>query len=114
MREIRTGNVNMSRTEDYLVLETIGTGQFGICKKVKRNTDGRLFVWKEIDYGMMNKEEKKLLCQEVNLLRDLRHDHIVRYYDRIIDRKTCTLYLIMEWCEGGDLNAIIQRYKTKR
>lgn len=104
----------MTSKDDYRVMETIGSGQFGVCKKVKRHADGRLFVWKEIDYGMMNEDEKKLLCQEVNLLRDLRHEHIVRYYDRIVDRRTCTLYLVMEWCEGGDLNAIIQRHKVKR
>ena len=105
--------INMA-ARDYKVLKQIGSGQFGVCKKVQRRTDGKIFAWKEIDYGMMVEDEKRLLCQEVNLLRDLRHDYIVRYYDRIIDRTTCTLYLIMEWCEGGDLSTVIQQYKAKR
>ena len=104
----------MAAKEDFVVLETVGSGQFGICKKIKKKSDGHVFCWKEIDYGAMNVDDKRLLCQEVNLLRDLRHDSIVRYYDRIIDKRTCTLYLIMEWCEGGDLNAMIQRHKSRK
>ena len=59
----------------------------------------QVFVWKEVGYGGMSEKEKQLLVQEVNLLRELRHPHIVRYHDRIIDREQCTLYIIMEYCE---------------
>ena len=43
-------------------------------------------MWKEIDYGGMTEKEKQLLVQEVNLLREFKHSHIVRYreHDRII------------------------------
>jgi beta-phosphoglucomutase-like phosphatase (HAD superfamily) len=47
----------------------------------------------------------------VNILRELRHPHIVRYYDRIIDKAATKLYIVMESCEGGDLGAIIKRAK---
>ena len=47
----------------------------------------------------MSEKEKQLLVQEVNLLRELRHPHIVRYHDRIIDRDHSTLYIIMEYCK---------------
>ena len=39
-----------------------------------------------MDYGSMNDKEKALIVSEVNILRELRHPHIVRYYDRIIDK----------------------------
>jgi len=74
----------------------------------------KVFVWKELDYGQMTETEKKLLCQEVNLLRELKHQHIVRYYDRVIDRSNTTLYIVMEYCEGGDLASYISRCKTER
>ena len=63
------------------------------------NYNVQVFVWKEVGYGGMSEKEKQLLVQEVNLLRELRHPHIVRYHDRIIDRENCTLYIIMEFCE---------------
>ena len=54
-----------------------------------------------------------MLVSEVNLLRELKHKHIVRYYDRIIDRSTTTLYIIMEYCEGGDLATYIKKMKNE-
>ncbi len=71
-------------------------------------------MWKEIDYGGMTAKEKQLLVQEVNLLRELRHPHIVRYLDRVIDRTEATLYIITELCEGGDLATLITKCKAER
>jgi NIMA (never in mitosis gene a)-related kinase 2 len=61
-------------------------GTFGNVWKVKRKTDDKVLVWKELDYGSMNDKEKKQLVSEVNILRDLKHTNVVRYYDRIIDK----------------------------
>lgn len=44
---------------------------------------------------------------EVNLFRELKYLNIVRYYDRIIDRINIILYIVMEYCEGGDLVSVI-------
>ncbi|XP_050406944.1 serine/threonine-protein kinase Nek2 isoform X1 [Patella vulgata] len=95
--------------DDFEVLSTIGTGSYGTCKKIRRKKDGKVLVWKEMDYGSMTESEKKLLVSEVNLLRELKHCHIVRYYDRIIDRSNTTIYIIMEYCGGGDLATLISR-----
>ncbi len=53
------------------------------------------------------------LALQVNILRELRHPFIVRYYDRIIDKAATKLYIIMEFCEGGDLGALIRRAKKE-
>ena len=100
------------KVEDFEIVQTIGTGSFGTCRKVIRRCDGKAFVWKEIDYGEMMEKEKQLLVQEVNLLRELKHRHIVRYYDRIIERSESKLYIIMEYCEGGDLATLINSRKA--
>ena len=60
-------------------------------------------VWKQIQYGAMKEKEKQQLINEVNILRELKHENIVRYYDKILDKKNTTLYIIMEYCSGGDL-----------
>ncbi|KAF5888275.1 serine/threonine-protein kinase Nek2, partial [Clarias magur] len=104
-----------SRTEDYEVISTIGSGSYGKCQKIRRKSDGKILVWKELDYGTMAEVEKQMLVSEVNLLRELRHPNIVRYYDRIIDRANATLYIVMEFCEGGDLATLITKcIKEKR
>jgi len=53
----------------------------------------------------------KLLVSEVNLLSELQHPNIVQYFDRIIHKETATLYIIMEWCKGGDLATLINKCK---
>ncbi|KTG04825.1 hypothetical protein cypCar_00026157 [Cyprinus carpio] len=98
-----------SRTEDYEVMLTIGCGSYGKCQKIRRKSDGKILVWKVLDYGTMAEAEKQMLVSEVNLLRELKHPNIVRYYDRIIDRTNTTLYIVMEYCEGGDLASLINR-----
>ncbi|XP_062066284.1 serine/threonine-protein kinase Nek2 [Lepus europaeus] len=103
-----------SRVEDYEVLYTIGTGSYGRCQKVRRKSDGKILVWKELDYGSMTEAEKQMLVSEVNLLRELKHPNIVRYYDRIIDRTNTTLYIVMEYCEGGDLASVIAKGTKER
>ncbi|XP_037837589.1 serine/threonine-protein kinase Nek2 isoform X1 [Kryptolebias marmoratus] len=103
-----------SRVEDYEVLFTIGSGSYGRCQKIRRKSDGKVLVWKELDYGNMAESEKQMLVSEVNLLRELKHPNIVRYYDRIVDRANATLYIVMEYCEGGDLSSLIHRCIKER
>ena len=70
---------------------------------MRRVSDGRILVWKELDYGKMNDKEKQQIVAEVNILRDLNHPNIVRFYDRLVDKRNQKIYIIMEYCEGGDL-----------
>lgn len=48
-------------------------------------------------------------------MKDLHHEHIVRYHDRYVDRDAGILYILMEYCGGGDLSTVIkQASKTNR
>lgn len=88
-----------------------------VCVRHSRNILAwcvQVLVWKELDYGTMAEVEKRLLVSEVNLLRELRHPNIVRYYDRIIDRAHTTLYIVMEYCQGGDLASLINKCIRER
>jgi NIMA (never in mitosis gene a)-related kinase 2 len=57
----------------------------------------------------MSEREKKQLVAEVNILRELRHPNIVRYYDRIVDKKEAVVYIVMEHCEHGDVGSLLKR-----
>lgn len=70
-------------------------------------------MWKEVNYGQMSEKEKQLIVSEVNILRELRHPHIVRYLDRVIDKQATKIYIVMEYCEGGDLSQYIKRKKRE-
>ena len=97
--------------ENYELVCQIGKGNFGRISKIIRKSDQKTLIWKELDYGQMSEKEKEQIVSEVNILRELKHPNIVRYYDRIIDKKHSRIYIIMEYCEGGDLNQLIKRCK---
>ena len=80
-----------------------------MVRKIKRKTDGRILVCKELNYGQMDEKERQQIVAEVNILWNLRHAHIVRYYNRIIERKSQMIYIVMEYCAEGDLGQIIKR-----
>ncbi len=100
--------------DQYEVLETLGTGSFGTVSRIRRKGDGRVLVWKEINFGGMSEKEKSQLVAEVNILRELRNPFVVRYHDRIVDKPRTRLYIIMEYCAGGDLGKIIKRSIKER
>eukprot|EP01033_Poteriospumella_lacustris_P001032 gene1032-744_t len=104
----------MSSCDQFDVLDTLGTGSFGTVSRIRRKADGKLFVWKEINFGNMSEREKAQLVAEVNILRELRSPFIVKYHDRIVDKPRTRLYIIMEYCAGGDLSAIIKRNRQQR
>ena len=62
----------------------------------------------------MSEKEKQMIVSEVNILRELSHPNIVRYYDRIIDRESAKIYIVMEFCEGGDIASLIKNHKKEK
>ena len=100
--------------DDYEVLELIGKGNFGSISKILRKSDNKILVWKELDYGLMSEKEKQNIVSEVNILKELHHPNIVQYYDRIIDKKNKKIFIIMEYCEGGDIGNVIKKLKKTK
>ncbi|KAH9932626.1 kinase-like domain-containing protein [Fomitopsis serialis] len=101
----------------YESIDIIGTGSFGIIRKVRRKADGQMthhshapgICPKELNFERMTERDRKQIVAEVNILKDLNHEHIVRYHDRHVDRDAGILYILMEYCGGGDLSAVIKQ-----
>ena len=62
----------------------------------------------------MSEKEKSQLVAEVNILRELRNPFVVRYHDRIVDKPKTRLYIIMEYCEQGDMAGLIKKCKKSK
>jgi NIMA (never in mitosis gene a)-related kinase len=45
--------------ENYEKISDIGKGSFGAVSKIKRKQDGKVLVWKELNYGKMSEKEKQ-------------------------------------------------------
>jgi serine/threonine protein kinase len=98
----------------YERIEEIGKGSFGSVFKIRRKADGKILCWKEIEYGRMQEREKQQLVSEVNALNKLTHPNIVTYFDKIIDKESRKLYIIMEYCENGDMAQLIKKCRVEK
>ena len=98
-----------SALEAYAVEKWIGQGSYGSVSRIRRKADGQILVWKEVHYGKMEEAEKRMMVSEVNILRELRSPFVVAYHDRIVDRKSMTLFIVMEHCAGGDLDQLLAK-----
>lgn len=103
-----------SFAEIYAEICVIGRGSFGEVLKVRRKSDSKTLVCKVLSYGQMSEKEKQLVVSEVNILRELKHRHVVRYFDRVIDKRAAKIYIIMEYCENGDMGRLIKRMRRDR
>eukprot|EP00924_Labyrinthula_sp_SR-Ha-C_P013722 snap_masked-scaffold_5-processed-gene-11.1-mRNA-1 protein AED:0.04 eAED:0.04 QI:0/-1/0/1/-1/1/1/0/359 len=98
----------------YLQKKVIGNGSFGSVSLVKRLGDDLNLVCKTMCFGKLSVKEKRLIVTEVNLLREVNHPCIVRYYDRFIDKDKAEIHVFMEYCRGGDLRKKIMLLKRSR
>lgn len=101
---------NLSR---YQLLSVIGKGSFGVIHKVVRKDDNVVCALKELDYSRMPPKDRKQMLQEVSILDSLHHENVVQLIDKIIDKAQQKLYIVMEYCGGGDLSSIISLAKRQ-
>ncbi|GMH86606.1 hypothetical protein TrST_g13901 [Triparma strigata] len=101
-------NLTTGSLDDYNVIQPVGRGRFSTVYEVERKADGVRMALKKVKVN--GKEEKSMLTKclkEVGLLRSINHPNIVSYSDCFL--KSSELYIVLEWCPGGDLKGIIQR-----
>lgn len=98
-----------SRLNEYEVVKKIGNGRFGEVFLVKHKRTQEFFCWKAISYRGLKEREKSQLVIEVNVMRELKHKNIVRYIDRFLNKANQKLYILMEFCDAGDLSRNIQK-----
>jgi len=99
--------------DDYTNVRPIGSGSYGDCSLVERAQDGQFYVLKEIKIEGLSDQDKAKSFDEVQLvLRTVeKHPYIVRYCEAWNSRKS--LFLVMEWCSGGDLKEKIEQQEGK-
>ncbi|XP_016055785.1 PREDICTED: serine/threonine-protein kinase Nek1 isoform X1 [Miniopterus natalensis] len=87
--------------EKYARLQKIGEGSFGKAILVKSIEDGRQYVIKEINISRMSNKEREESRREVAVLANMKHPNIVQYRESF--EENGSLYIVMDYCEGGDL-----------
>ncbi len=95
------------RLKDYEVTEKLGAGSYGNVYKAHGKTGAREVVAiKCVVKSQLSKSETDNLITEISILKKLKHEHIVHMVDFRWDANY--IYIIMEYCGGGDLSRFIK------
>ncbi|KAF9119390.1 Serine/threonine-protein kinase [Mortierella sp. 14UC] len=92
---------------DYIVEHEIGRGSFATVYKGHHRVTKEPVAIKSVLRSKLTKKLLENLASEINILKGIRHDHIVALVDC---RETEThIHLVMEYCSQGDLSQYIRR-----
>nr|XP_033777445.1 serine/threonine-protein kinase ULK2 [Geotrypetes seraphini] len=95
---------------EYSRKDLIGHGAFAVVFKGRhrKKTDWEVAI-KSINKKNLSKSQI-LLGKEIKILKELQHENIVALYD--VQEMSNSVYLVMEYCNGGDLADYLQAKGT--
>lgn len=93
---------------DYQIGSLLGKGGYGSVYKGVNIQTGEYVAIKQITLSAIPKDQIGGIMTEIDLLKKLRHDNIVKYlgYKKTKDY----LYIILEFVENGSLQSIVQSF----
>ncbi|KAM6302311.1 serine/threonine-protein kinase ULK3 isoform 3-T3 [Podargus strigoides] len=95
------------RLDEFILTERLGAGTYATVYKAYRKRDTREVVAiKCVNKRSLNRASVENLLTEIEILKTIRHPHIVELKDFQWDSDH--IYLIMEFCAGGDLSRFIR------
>lgn len=108
---ITTGSIIKDDSNDYEVLNEIGSGGFGRVFKIKRKSDNVMFALKTIDTDFPNPAVLDSFENEARLALSISHQNVVKYIYYHNGQKYSELlpYIIMELVEGISLREFIDK-----
>ena len=101
---IITKNINSNPFDDYVVIKDIGSGTYSKVQLVQHKINLSIRAMKVIKKKKKkgtNQTNEHDVYKEVNLLIKMDHPNIVKIFEFYNGEKE--YYLIMEYCEGGEL-----------
>eukprot|EP01107_Rhizomastix_libera_P012711 TRINITY_DN3269_c0_g1_i2.p1 TRINITY_DN3269_c0_g1~~TRINITY_DN3269_c0_g1_i2.p1 ORF type:complete len:382 (-),score=92.48 TRINITY_DN3269_c0_g1_i2:131-1276(-) len=106
MTNTLTGTIANFGTEpqnSFQFLNKIGEGSFGTVWRAEFIKTGKIYAIKKVAIS----EVKEELINEVEIMRHLSHQNIVKFYGSWKQKKF--LHLVMEYCEAKSVGEIMQR-----
>jgi len=99
--EIEDSKSGKSFTELYELDKELGVGAFSVVKVGHHRQSQKGFAIKTITKSDMQEFDKQCLQEEISILTDLRHEHIIRLWD-VFDEPEY-IHLVLEKVDGGQL-----------
>uniref|UniRef100_A0A5B6YZI5 Protein kinase domain-containing protein n=1 Tax=Davidia involucrata TaxID=16924 RepID=A0A5B6YZI5_DAVIN len=92
---------------NYILGPRIGSGSFAVVWRSRHRHSGMEVAVKEIDKKQLSPKVADNLLKEISILGNIRHPNIIRLFEAIETEDR--IYLVLEYCDGGDLAAYIHR-----
>ncbi|NXA80977.1 NEK4 kinase, partial [Thryothorus ludovicianus] len=96
----------------YCFLRSVGKGSYGEVSLARHRQDRKQYVIKKLNLRNASSRERRAAEQEAQLLSQLRHPNIVTYRESW-QGDDGHLYIVMGFCEGGDLYHKLKEQKGK-
>ena len=105
--KIKANNLVMERHQSpwqfYEELEEIGSGMYGVVKKVRLKTNPEIIrAMKIIPEENVLQGEGASLIDEIEILKNLEHPNIMKIYESFVDSNN-NYYIVSELCDQGHL-----------
>ena len=103
----------MDVLEEYEILSVIGEGTFGVVKLGKIKENGESVAIKILEKKkIMNEDDEERVKREIDILQKVHHINVIKTLK--IEEDDDNIYLVMEFCEKGELfNHIVEEQKLE-
>ena len=92
----------------YSNVQQIGQGSFATVYSATNNKREQVAI-KVIEKNKLNKKLAENLETEISILKEIKNENITQLYE--IEKTDDKIYLIMEFCAGGDLSNYLKKHK---
>ena len=93
---------------NYKILKKIGKGSFSnVFKAHKLNDENEFYAIKIISLKNLSDKIIDNVKKEINIMLKINHENIIKLHETIVTQKY--IYLIMDFCDGGDLYKFIKK-----
>lgn len=96
---------------DYVVTSKLGSGSFATVYKGYHKTSKVPVAIKAMSLSKLNSKLLANLETEISIMRQIDHPNVVKLYE--IKKTEKHIYLILEYCAGGDLQQYMRRQEQK-
>ena len=93
--------------EIYEIRQVLGKGKFGLVKLGIHRGNGRKVAIKIINKKLVTAIDVQQVKTEIDILKIAKHPNIIQLYD--VFENENYIYIIMEYCAGGDLFSYIEK-----
>ena len=93
--------------EIYEIKQVLGKGKFGLVKLGVHRGNGRKVAIKIINKKLVTSIDVQQVKTEIDILKIAKHPNIIQLYD--VFENENYIYIIMEYCAGGDLFSYIEK-----